>query len=101
MKTLQVLPLFPPEQAEKPEAFDNVFLREEYTWPVYNLQSAINNCKEVNHPTLYDNPRAVIKSYFELDLRTKKKVCMVNTLLIGHLQMYALLLLKVHNKKTF
>lgn len=87
MKTLQVLPLFPPEQAEKPEAVDNVFLREEYTWPVYTLQSAINYCKEIHHPTLYDNPRAVIKSYFELDLRTKKRVRVVCSLLICHLLM--------------
>lgn len=63
-----------PDDSERPVGTDNVFLTGVYKWPLFDLKIAIQNFKETHHPTMFDNPKAVIKAYFELDLSTKKKV---------------------------
>lgn len=73
MKQVQVQSLFPINEDEKPVAEDNVYFSSVYKWPCFDVLSAINNFKEVHHPTMFDNPKAVVKAYFELDLTTKKK----------------------------
>lgn len=77
MKQVQVKSLFPKNESEKPVAEDNVFFSSVYKWPCFDVPTAFNNFKEVHHPTMFDNPKAIIKAYFELDLSTKKKVRLI------------------------
>ncbi|KAJ1529384.1 hypothetical protein ONE63_006170 [Megalurothrips usitatus] len=72
MKSGQQKPLLP-DDSDREIATDNVFFSGVYKWPVYDVITAIDYCKESHHPTMFDNPTAVIKAYFELDLSTKKK----------------------------
>lgn len=74
MKQIQIQSVFPKNESLKPVAVDNVYFSSVFKWPTYDVISAINNFKEVHHPTMFDNPKALLRAYFELDLTTKKKV---------------------------
>ncbi|XP_034250105.1 50S ribosomal protein L1 [Thrips palmi] len=73
IQKVQVQSLFPKNESEKPVAVDNVYFSSSYKWPCMDVLTAIKNFKEVHHPTMFDNPKALVKAYFELDLSTKKK----------------------------
>ncbi|KAE8750290.1 hypothetical protein FOCC_FOCC003098 [Frankliniella occidentalis] len=72
MKNLQNTSLFPDDSAFG-ESPDNVYLRNTHKHKIYDLKSAIVNFQEVHHPTMFNNPTALINAYLELDLSTKKK----------------------------
>ncbi|KAK3932418.1 50S ribosomal protein L1 [Frankliniella fusca] len=72
LKNLQNTPLFKDESLLT-KSEDNVYIRNNHKMEIYDVKTAINFLCETHHPTMFNNPLALINAYFELDLTTKKK----------------------------
>lgn len=40
----------------------------------HSFAEAVNACRELHHPTIYNEPNAFLHAYIELDMSTDKKV---------------------------
>lgn len=58
----------------KHESWDDVWLTRSYSWRKYDFKEAIEAHRETHHPTVYNVPDAQINLFFELDMRTAKRV---------------------------
>lgn len=58
----------------KHESWDDVWLTRSYSWRKYDFKEAIEAQRETHHPTVYNVPDAQINLFFELDMRTAKRV---------------------------
>jgi len=52
---------------------DDVWLTKYYKWKVYQAIEAIEMHREINHPTMYNNPDALLYASFELSMALDKK----------------------------
>lgn len=56
---------------------DDVYNMEEYMPLVYGAADAVEMHKESHHPTILNDMNALLYGFVELNLSTKKKVCLV------------------------
>lgn len=53
---------------------DDVYPMRYYRWTVYSAEDAINAHKETHHPTMYNDPEALIMAQVEFNMEASKKV---------------------------
>lgn len=52
---------------------DNVWILRYHRRPVYSFQELIEIHREMNHPTVYNEPNAFVNAHFDLDMQREKK----------------------------
>lgn len=57
------------DDSKKPEALDDCYDIEKYKIRRHTLAEAVQNFKEIFHPTMYDSPNAFLNAVFELDMK--------------------------------
>lgn len=61
------------DKHKRPLPVDNVFFTEEFKQLSYSFEDAINFHREVLHPTIMNQPEALVSARIELNTRLKKK----------------------------
>nr|CAG4648010.1 EOG090X089S [Moina brachiata]SVE93083.1 EOG090X089S [Moina brachiata] len=60
-------------EKNKPEAIDDVFVTRHFMTRAISLAEAVQFHRETNHPTVYNNPEALLTMQVELDMKLEKK----------------------------
>uniref|UniRef100_A0A7E4V339 39S ribosomal protein L1, mitochondrial n=1 Tax=Panagrellus redivivus TaxID=6233 RepID=A0A7E4V339_PANRE len=67
------------DEAELPDApLCNVFIREDVKTQFYSITDALKMHRELQQPSMYNNPRAPLKVRFELNMDTERATKMVS-----------------------
>lgn len=53
---------------------DNVYPMKYYQWRVYPFVEAVQCHRETHHPTMFNEPNALLNVIIELDMQGEKKV---------------------------
>lgn len=61
---------------------DNVWFTNMFKLRQHSFAEAVNACRELHHPTIYNEPNAFLHAYIELDMSTDKKVSICNCSII-------------------
>lgn len=57
---------------------DNVWFTNMFKLRLHSFAEAVEACRELHHPTIYNEPNASLHAYIELDMSTDKKVSQFN-----------------------
>lgn len=71
---MEVCPLTTINEIWKWKAVDDVYLAKYHQQPVYSLIEAIENHREMHHPTMLNKPDAVVNAFIELNMRVKMTI---------------------------
>ena len=58
---------------DKPFATDSVYFAKDFAYKRHTIAEAVENLKQICHPTVYNDPESLIFAKIELDLRGTKK----------------------------
>lgn len=61
------------------KATDNVFPADRYARIAYSIEEIADMCREICHPTVHNQPNALLTTKIDLDIRTKKKSRMLES----------------------
>ncbi|XP_071565001.1 large ribosomal subunit protein uL1 [Temnothorax nylanderi] len=61
------------DDSKKSEAIDNVWISKFHKWKIHSFEEAVQNHREMHHPTIYNLPNAPINALIELDMQGIKK----------------------------
>lgn len=56
---------------------DNVWILRYHRRPVYSFQELIEIHREMNHPTVYNEPNAFVNAHFDLDMQVRKLILLL------------------------
>lgn len=51
----------------------------------HTFAEAVQACRELHHPTIYNEPNAFLHAYIELDMSTDKKVSQLLFIIFQHI----------------
>lgn len=57
----------------KPKPVDDVYPLKYYQWVVYTAQDAVKAHQETHHPTMYNDPMAMVYAHIEINMEAAKK----------------------------